>query len=98
MLRERGAVGAVAVRPLRPGDRLGRPRPGAAALVAPEDEDLMTCVRLDHYLQLIRGNLHLAINRGDSIGESARYAKEHVPFWDDEDISDLLADRSTNPL
>jgi hypothetical protein len=24
--------------------------------VAPEDEDLMTCVRLDHYLQLVRGN------------------------------------------
>jgi hypothetical protein len=67
-------------------------------LVAPEDEELMTCVRLDHYLQLVRGNLHLAINRGDSIEACARYAKEHVPFWDGENISDLLADRSTNPL
>jgi hypothetical protein len=66
--------------------------------VAPEDEDLMTCVRLDHYLQLVRGNLHVAINRGDSIEECAGYAKQHVPFWDDEDISDLLGDRSANPL
>jgi hypothetical protein len=66
--------------------------------VAPDDPDLMTCLRVDHYLQLVRGNLHLAINRGDSIEDCATYAQDHVPFWSDEDISDILADRAVNPL
>jgi hypothetical protein len=55
-------------------------------------------VRLDHYLQLVRANLHVAINGTDSITSCVRYAREHVPFWSDEEISDVLTDRSVNPL
>jgi hypothetical protein len=66
--------------------------------VAPDDPELTSCVHLDHYLQLVRGNLHLAINRGDSIEDCAAYARQGVPFWSDGDISDLLADRAVNPL
>jgi hypothetical protein len=66
--------------------------------VAPGDEALTTTVRLGHYLQLVRAQLHLAVNRGDSIESLVAYARDHAPFWDDEAISDLLTDRSVNPL
>lgn len=66
--------------------------------VAPDDAELEACVRLDHYLQLVRGNLHLAVNRGTSLADCVDYARRYVPFWDDEDISDLLTDRTVNPL
>lgn len=67
-------------------------------LVAPDDAFLTACVRLDHYLHLVRGNLHLALNRGDLIDTCVRYARAHVPFWSDEEISDTLTDRSVSPL
>jgi hypothetical protein len=67
-------------------------------IIAPDDQQLIACVRLDHYLQLVRANLHIAINRGDSIASCVQYAREHVPFWTDEEISDVLTDRSVNPL
>jgi hypothetical protein len=66
--------------------------------VAPTDKALTTAVRLDHYNQLVRAELHLAINRGDPIDSCIAYAREHVPFWTNEDIGDALADRSVNPL
>jgi hypothetical protein len=66
--------------------------------VAPGDEALTTNARLGHYLQLVRAQLHLAVNRGDSIASLVAYARDHAPFWDDEAISDLLTDRSVNPL
>ena len=66
--------------------------------VAPGDEALTTIVRLVHYVQLVRAQLHLAVNRGDSIESLVAYARDHAPFWDDETISDFLTDRSVNPL
>ena len=66
--------------------------------VAPGDEALTTNVRVGHYLQLVRAQLHLAANRADSIESLVAYARNHAPFWDDETISDLLTDRSVNPL
>jgi hypothetical protein len=66
--------------------------------IAPEDELLIACVRLDHYLQLVRANLHLAINRADSVSSCVQYARDHAPFWTNEEISDVLTDRTVNPL
>jgi hypothetical protein len=67
-------------------------------VIAPRDETLITCVRLDHYLQLVRGNIHLALDRGWSIASCVDYARRRVPFWGNEEIADTLSDRSTNPL
>lgn len=67
-------------------------------LVAADDRELAACVRMDHYLQLVRGNLHLAVNHGQSTADCVDYARLHVPFWDGGDIADLLTDRSVNPL
>ena len=73
-------------------------RAQAFPLFVADDDALITTVRLAHYLQLVRAELHLAVNQGDPIEESVAYAREHAPFWDDEDISNALIDRSVNPL
>jgi hypothetical protein len=64
----------------------------------PQDESLIVRVRLDHYLQLVRAELHLGVNSGASVSDCAEHARSRVPFWTDEVISDLLADRGTDPM
>lgn len=64
----------------------------------PDDKALLAHVHLDHYLQLVRAGLHVAINEGVSATECAAHARDLVPFWNGEDIADALADRSVDPL
>ena len=66
--------------------------------VTPDDDPLITRVRLDHYLALVRAELHIAINTGATIEDCAEHARAQVPFWTDATIADLLADRGANPL
>jgi hypothetical protein len=66
--------------------------------VAPQDDLLVARVHLDHYLQLVRSELHLAINRGVGVGDCAAHARNRVPFWTDEQIAHLISDRGANPL
>ncbi|MFE4961971.1 hypothetical protein [Streptomyces sp. NPDC056660] len=66
--------------------------------VAADDRQLITRVRLDHYLQLVRAELHLAVNSGVSIDTCAAHALSRVPFWSDTDIADMLTDRGSDPL
>jgi hypothetical protein len=66
--------------------------------VLPEDEALTARVRLAHFTQLVRAELHLAINSGKGIEACVRIARDRVPFWKDEAIGDALSDTSTNPL
>jgi hypothetical protein len=66
--------------------------------VAPDDELLVTRVLLDSYLQLVRAELHLAVDAGAGVARSAEHARSRVPFWSDAHIGDLLADRGANPL
>ncbi|WP_228771324.1 hypothetical protein [Actinokineospora iranica] len=63
-----------------------------------DDLALATRVRLDHYLQLVRAELHLAINNGTSAAECAAHAKERVPFWTEQEIADHLADCGADSL
>jgi hypothetical protein len=66
--------------------------------VTPKDQPLITRVRLAHYLELVRAELHLAINDGIGVAECVRIARDRVPFWTDERIADVLTDRSVDPL
>jgi hypothetical protein len=66
--------------------------------VAHDDSKLLARVRLAHYLELVRSELHLAVNAGRPIGECVELARSRVPFWTDEGISAVLTDRSVNPL
>lgn len=65
--------------------------------IMPEDDVLTARVRLDHYQQLVRSELHLALNSGASIAACAAHARARVPFWTDRHIADLLADRGADP-
>ncbi|MEU7061258.1 hypothetical protein [Streptomyces sp. NPDC046197] len=69
-----------------------------ALFVAADDRQLITRVRLDHYLQLVRAELHLAINSGESVDACAAHALTRVPFWSDSEIAEILTDRGTDPL
>ena len=66
--------------------------------VVPDDRALATRVRLDHYLQLVRAELHVALNSGATVHECAGHARASVPFWTDSDIADALTDRGASPL
>jgi hypothetical protein len=67
-------------------------------IVAPDDEPLLAHVRLDYYLQLVRAELHVAINNQTTISDCVRHGKARAPFWPDEGIGRLLADRSNDSL
>jgi hypothetical protein len=66
--------------------------------VTPDDAALEARVRLDHYAQLVRAELHLAINNGATVRECVGHARARVPYWTDEDIGNELSDRGTDPL
>lgn len=65
--------------------------------IAPDDEILIARVRFVHYTQLVRAELHLAINSGVPIEECAAHARSRAPWWKDQHIGDFLTDRATNP-
>lgn len=65
--------------------------------IAPNDELLATRTRFDHYYQLVRAELHLALNDGASIAELADHARFRMPWITDAAIADLLTDRGANP-
>ncbi len=65
--------------------------------VAPEDELLIGRVRVSHYSHMVRARLHLAINSGTSVDDCVSDARSFCPWWTDEQIGDILADRGVNP-
>ncbi|WP_280366660.1 hypothetical protein [Nocardia wallacei] len=65
--------------------------------VTPNDHELALRVRLDHYLQLVRAQLHLAVADGLPDAQIAETARAQVPFWTDEQITDMITDRRDNP-
>jgi hypothetical protein len=66
--------------------------------VQPTDQLLTARVRLAHYVELVRAQLHIAINDGTPIADCIAFAKSHVPFWSDRAIADMLSDRGADPL
>lgn len=65
--------------------------------IAPDDDVLVARVRLSHYTQLVKAELHIWINSDVSIEKCAAHAKARVPWWKEEYIGDFLADRGTDP-
>lgn len=66
--------------------------------LAADDQRLAARVRMDHYQQLVRAELHQAINAGYSVAECADHARARVPFWTPAAIGDALSDRGKEPL
>ncbi len=66
-------------------------------VASPDDELVQARTRLDHYLQLVRAELHLMVNRGESVRACLNHAVKRVPFWTAKSVADDLADRSRKP-
>jgi hypothetical protein len=66
--------------------------------IAPENTRLIARVRFEHYQQLVRAELHLAINAGRPVAECAAHARARAPFWTATAIGDALSDRGRDPL
>ncbi|WP_021598464.1 hypothetical protein [Actinomadura welshii] len=65
--------------------------------IAPDDEQLATRTRFDHYNQLVRAELHIALNQGASIPELTDHARFRMPWTTQDAIADVLTDRGANP-
>lgn len=63
-------------------------------LVVPDEDQVM----LDHYIQSVRAELHIAINEGAPISACVTHARARVPYWTDDEIVGELNDRARNPL
>jgi hypothetical protein len=66
--------------------------------VTPHDQKLVTRTRLDHYIHLVRAELHLLINTGSIAAEAAQHARARIPWWTSHEIANELADRGTDPM
>ena len=66
--------------------------------VTPNDQKLVTRTRLDHYIHLVRAELHLLINTGTTAAEAAAHARARIPWWTSHEIANELADRGTDPM
>jgi hypothetical protein len=65
--------------------------------VCPDDDQLVARVRLAHFVQLVRADLHIAINSGWTVEQCVDLARSRAPFLKPNSIADLLTDRSVNP-
>jgi hypothetical protein len=66
--------------------------------ITPDDDRLTARVYLDHFHQLVRGQLHLALAAGEPVLDLAERAQDYVPYWTETQIADLLTDRGANVL
>lgn len=66
-------------------------------LASPEDEVVQARTRLDHFTNLIRGQIHVLLNSGATVVGCHDLARHHVPWWSDEEIAREFYDRSRNP-
>jgi len=66
-------------------------------IACPEDEIVQARTRLDHFTNLVRGQIHVTLNRGSTVADCRDFARRHVPWWTDEEIAREFHDRSMNP-
>lgn len=66
-------------------------------ITALDDEIVVARTRIDHFMNLIRGQIHILINSGATAAACRDLAHRQVPWWTDEEIARELFDRSRNP-
>jgi hypothetical protein len=65
-------------------------------LASPDDEIVHARTRLDHFTNLIRGQIHILLNNGATVVDCRDLARRHAPWWTDEEIAREFYDRSRN--
>jgi len=66
-------------------------------LASPEDEIVLARTRIDHFTNLLRGQIHVMLNGGGAVADCRDFARRQVPWWTDEGIGREFYDRSRNP-
>ncbi|MGH3806631.1 MAG: hypothetical protein ACRDRU_08360 [Pseudonocardiaceae bacterium] len=66
-------------------------------IASPDDEIVVARTRIDHFMNLIRGQIHILINSGVTAADCRDLAHHRVPWWTDDEIARELYDRSRNP-
>jgi hypothetical protein len=66
-------------------------------LASPEDELVQARTRLDHFIHLVRGHIHILLNSGATVVDCRDLARRQVPWWTNEEIMREFYDRSRNP-
>lgn len=66
-------------------------------IASPDDEIVVARTRIDHFMNLIRGQIHILINSGVTAADCRDLAHHQVPWWTDDEIARELYDRSRNP-
>lgn len=66
-------------------------------VACPEDEIVQARTRLDHFTNLVRGQIHVMLNGGGTIVDCRDFARSQVPWWTDQEIARESYDRSRNP-
>ncbi|HEY6422926.1 MAG TPA: hypothetical protein VIY28_06695 [Pseudonocardiaceae bacterium] len=66
-------------------------------IASPDDEFIRARTRIDHFMNLIRGQIHILVNSGATAADCRDLVRHQVPWWTDEEIARGLYDRSRNP-
>ena len=66
-------------------------------VASPDDEIICARTRIDHFMSLVCGQIHILVNSGTPAADCRDLARRQVPWWTDEEIARELYDRSRNP-
>jgi hypothetical protein len=66
-------------------------------IASPDDDLVISRTRIDLFMNLVRGQLHILVNSGATVADCRDLARRQVPWWTDEEIARELYDRSRNP-
>jgi hypothetical protein len=66
-------------------------------IASPDDDLVISRTKIDLFMNLVRGQLHILINSGATAADCRDLARRQVPWWTDEEIARELYDRSRNP-
>ena len=66
-------------------------------IASPEDQIVTVRTRLDHFTNLVRGQIHILLNNGVTVADCRALAQRQVPWWTDKEIAREFCDRSRNP-
>ncbi|MBT0773171.1 hypothetical protein KIH74_29780 [Kineosporia sp. J2-2] len=64
----------------------------------PDNQPLMAKAKLNHYMHLVRGEVHRAINAGFPLRDIADHVLARAPWMSLDQVGNLLSDRGTEPL
>jgi len=67
-------------------------------MIIPDDRECAAHVRLAHFEELVRSELHRMIAGGALISDCLSHARSRIPYWSNQYVVNLLHDRGNNAV